>query len=114
MFPSNKNESQEPKDEPVKTDLAKVAAKGFRLASLDFYRGLIMILLMLESTGLYEHLSELTNGQRFSSTNNRILSSSLAGLAFLGSDSTGMNSVFIYVFSEIVVSRWPDEYLNVL
>jgi predicted acyltransferase len=62
------------KDEPVlsgliaspdKTDLAKVAAKGVRLASLDFYRGLIMILLMLESSLLYEHLSELTLGSSF-------------------------------------------------
>ena len=27
-----------------------------RLASLDFLRGLIMVLLALEGTGLYEHL----------------------------------------------------------
>ena len=69
-----KNESLESKDEPVlsgliaspdKTDLAKVAAKGVRLASLDFYRGLIMVLLMLESTGMYEHLGELTMGSAF-------------------------------------------------
>jgi len=45
---------------PDNTDLAKVAAKGVRLASLDFYRGLIMVLLMLESTGLYEHLFEVS------------------------------------------------------
>ncbi|HET7119323.1 MAG TPA: DUF5009 domain-containing protein [Hanamia sp.] len=38
-----------------KTQLAQVSAKGVRLASLDFYRGLIMILLMIDSTGLYEH-----------------------------------------------------------
>lgn len=30
--------------------------------SLDFYRGLIMVLLMIESTGLYEHLNEMTVG----------------------------------------------------
>jgi predicted acyltransferase len=69
-----KNESLESKEEPVlsgliaspdKTDLAKVAAKGVRLASLDFYRGLIMVLLMLESTGMYEHLGELTMGSTF-------------------------------------------------
>jgi len=66
----HKNESLELKDETVlsgliasdKTELAKASAKGVRLASLDFYRGLIMILLMLESTGLYEHLNELTIG----------------------------------------------------
>ncbi len=45
-----------------KNELAKVAAKGVRLVSLDFYRGLIMILLMIESTRLYDHLSEITTG----------------------------------------------------
>jgi predicted acyltransferase len=33
-----------------------------RLLSLDFYRGLIMVLLMMESTGLFEHLFELSAG----------------------------------------------------
>jgi len=33
-----------------------------RLLSLDFMRGLIMVLLALESTGLYEHLSDTTEG----------------------------------------------------
>ncbi len=33
-----------------------------RLLSLDFLRGLIMVLLALESTGLYEHLFEATDG----------------------------------------------------
>ena len=33
-----------------------------RLLSLDFMRGLIMVFLMLESSSLYEHLSELTDG----------------------------------------------------
>ncbi|MEO8720253.1 MAG: DUF5009 domain-containing protein [Ginsengibacter sp.] len=45
-----------------KNDLAKVAAKGVRLMSLDFYRGLIMVLLMFESTRLYDHLGEITTG----------------------------------------------------
>jgi predicted acyltransferase len=45
-----------------KTDLAKVSAKGVRLASLDFYRGLIMILLMVESSRLYDHLGDMTEG----------------------------------------------------
>jgi len=40
---------------PNETPLANASAKGVRLASLDFYRGLIMVFLMLESTGLYEH-----------------------------------------------------------
>lgn len=44
------------------TSLADASARGVRLVSLDFYRGAIMILLMLESTGLYEHLSEITAG----------------------------------------------------
>lgn len=33
-----------------------------RLLSLDFMRGLIMVLLMLESTGLYAHLNEYAQG----------------------------------------------------
>jgi len=33
-----------------------------RLLSLDFMRGLIMVLLMMESTGLYEHLSDASGG----------------------------------------------------
>ncbi len=38
-----------------------------RLASLDFMRGLIMVLLMLESTELYFHLRDLTSPNTFSS-----------------------------------------------
>src|SRR5215203_2242935 len=33
-----------------------------RLLSLDFMRGLIMVLLALESTGLYEHISDVSEG----------------------------------------------------
>ncbi len=36
-----------------------------RLASLDFMRGFIMVLLALESTGLYEHLSKASEGTIF-------------------------------------------------
>ena len=50
---------------PGKSELAKVAAKGVRLMSLDFYRGLIMVLLMLESTRLYDHLGDITEGTFF-------------------------------------------------
>jgi predicted acyltransferase len=72
MLPSNENQVEKESavfsgtiSSPDKNDLAKVAAKGVRLASLDFYRGLIMVLLMLESTGMYEHLSDLTTGSAF-------------------------------------------------
>jgi predicted acyltransferase len=67
--PVKDNSIKDGKDDPVlsglvaspdNTDLAKASAKGVRLASLDFYRGLIMVLLMLESTGLYEHLFEMS------------------------------------------------------
>src|SRR5262245_7301039 len=34
-----------------------------RLLSLDFFRGAIMVLLALESTGLYEHLYDATEGR---------------------------------------------------
>lgn len=37
-----------------------------RLLSLDFMRGLIMVLLALESAGLYEHLSRASEGSLFS------------------------------------------------
>jgi predicted acyltransferase len=47
------------------TKLAQVAAKGTRLASLDFYRGLIMVLLMMSSTGIYKHLNQVTEGNIF-------------------------------------------------
>ncbi|HEX5555295.1 MAG TPA: hypothetical protein VFX43_18800, partial [Chitinophagaceae bacterium] len=68
MTPADKNElSKDPGGQAVlsgdtfkvpagKNELTKAIGKGNRLASLDFYRGLIMVLLMLESTGLYEHL----------------------------------------------------------
>jgi predicted acyltransferase len=36
-----------------------------RLLSLDFMRGFIMVLLALESTGLYEHLSDASEGSFF-------------------------------------------------
>ncbi|MEO7766283.1 MAG: hypothetical protein ABIS01_02615, partial [Ferruginibacter sp.] len=36
-----------------------------RLLSLDFLRGLIMVLLALASTGLYDHLYENTQGHPF-------------------------------------------------
>jgi predicted acyltransferase len=42
------------------SELARDSAKGVRLASLDFYRGLIMVLLMIESTGFYDHLVHMT------------------------------------------------------
>lgn len=38
-----------------------------RLLSLDFMRGLIMVLLMLEAAGLYEHLFEVAEGNRLQS-----------------------------------------------
>lgn len=42
------------------TSEIKTIEKGNRLVSLDFYRGLVMVLLMLESAGLYDHLVENT------------------------------------------------------
>ncbi len=50
---------------PDTTELSNASAKGVRLASLDFYRGLIMVLLMLESTGLYEHLLRMSTPGSF-------------------------------------------------
>ncbi|MBN8856301.1 MAG: DUF5009 domain-containing protein [Sphingobacteriales bacterium] len=42
-----------------------VSSPSGRLLSLDFMRGLIMVLLMLESTGLYGHLNEYAEGGPF-------------------------------------------------
>ena len=47
------------------TPEAKTIEKGNRLASLDFYRGFVMVLLMLESSGLYDHLVENTKEGSF-------------------------------------------------
>lgn len=48
-----------------KNGLEKVIGMGVRLASLDFYRGLVMVLLMLEASGLYEHVVGMTNPTTF-------------------------------------------------
>lgn len=50
---------------PNKDDLNKNIGKGLRLASLDFYRGLVMVLLMLEASGLYEHVLKMAGPGSF-------------------------------------------------
>ena len=47
-------------DLPDRDKTAEVIKKGARLLSLDFYRGLVMVLLMVESTGLYGHLLDMS------------------------------------------------------
>ncbi len=47
---------------PTYKTYIKNSSSGGRLMSLDFYRGLIMVLLMLESSRLYDHLAEGTKG----------------------------------------------------
>lgn len=42
-------------------DLGKTIGKGKRLGSLDFYRGLVMVLLMIEASGLYEHVLSMSS-----------------------------------------------------
>ena len=49
------------------TTAQNIPASSNRLVSLDFMRGLIMVLLALESTGLYEHLSDASEGSLFHS-----------------------------------------------
>lgn len=46
--------------------IVKIIGSGTRLSSLDFYRGLVMVLLMLDSTGLYKHLVSDTKPGTFS------------------------------------------------
>lgn len=47
------------------TELRQVIGKGSRLASLDFFRGLIMVLLMMEAAGLYEHVLRIAAPSSF-------------------------------------------------
>jgi predicted acyltransferase len=47
---------------PAYKTYGKNFSSGGRLISLDFYRGLIMVLLMLESSRVYDHLSAGTKG----------------------------------------------------
>lgn len=49
------------------TDLRQTIGAGGRLQSLDFYRGLVMVLLMLESSGLYRYLNRMSAGTAFDS-----------------------------------------------
>ena len=48
------------------TTAEKIPASSSRLVSLDFMRGLIMVLLALESTELYDHLGGISNSYLFS------------------------------------------------
>ena len=66
MFPS-KNQHPGPSHGNITSGIPEIQIieKGNRLASLDFYRGLVMVLLMLESSGLYDHLTEHTSEGSF-------------------------------------------------
>ena len=48
-----------------KNELEKIIGMGVRLASLDFYRGLVMVLLMFEASGLYEYVISMTEPSSF-------------------------------------------------
>ena len=74
---------------PTDKTYVKNSSSGVRLISLDFYRGLIMVLLMLESSRLYDHLADGTKGTFAGTPDESVFSSSLAWTAFLGSDTTG-------------------------
>ncbi len=53
-----------------------------RLLSLDFLRGLIMVLLMMDSTGLYEYLYEHTKGTAFTAFIQQMVHHPWNGLRF--------------------------------
>ena len=57
--------SQSNLDAPQPLAVRQMISSGQRLLSLDFFRGLVMVLLMLESTGLYEHLMDDTSPGTF-------------------------------------------------
>ncbi len=48
-----------------KNKLQTIIGGGARLASLDFYRGLVMVLLMLEASGIYEYVRTLSKPGSF-------------------------------------------------
>ena len=48
-----------------KNQLKKRIGTGDRLSSLDFYRGLVMVFLMFEASGLYEHVFNMTSPGSF-------------------------------------------------
>ncbi|MCG9970625.1 acyltransferase family protein [Christiangramia crocea] len=52
-------------DSLKKNESSEVVKKNERLLSLDFYRGLIMVLLMLEAAGLYKHLVNTSTPSSF-------------------------------------------------
>lgn len=52
-------------DSVGKNKLQNIIGAGTRLASLDFYRGLVMVLLMLEASGLYEYARTLSKSGSF-------------------------------------------------
>ncbi len=54
-----------PMDLLHKDKAREVIKKGARLLSLDFYRGLVMVLLMVESTGMYEHWLNMSGSGSF-------------------------------------------------
>lgn len=51
-----------------KARATEVIKKGARLLSLDFYRGLVMVLLILESTGMYEHWLDMSKSGSFANS----------------------------------------------
>ncbi|HXS58516.1 MAG TPA: hypothetical protein VN726_20450 [Hanamia sp.] len=58
------------KEQPVthfseKQNLTHTIGAGSRLSSLDFYRGLVMVLLMFEASGLYEYANEFSEPGSF-------------------------------------------------
>jgi predicted acyltransferase len=63
-------------------DQPLAALKTQRLLSLDFMRGLIMVLLMAESTGLYEHLFKATEGNFLNNFINQFFHHPWNGLRF--------------------------------
>jgi predicted acyltransferase len=48
-----------------KNKLQKIIGGGARLSSLDFYRGIVMVLLMFEASGLYEYARTLSTPGSF-------------------------------------------------
>jgi len=59
-----------------------------RIASIDFFRGFTMFLLIGESTQLYSHFSSIENSSIMQFIGTTTQPSSMAWIALLGSDTT--------------------------
>jgi len=91
-----------------------------RLLSLDFMRGLIMVLLALESTGLYEHLFKASDGMGIQSVFQQFFHHPWNGLRFWDLIQPGFMFMAGTAMAlslhkqEVAGVRWIDSFKKIL